>query len=796
MSKAPSDKIPEEEIDIKRYLIAVLYNWPWFILSITLAIVVVFFINRYKSPTYSANTTLIIQDDQAGVKDVVQELGWNSNELEIGNELAFIKSYSFSRTVLENLKYDVSYYLVGDVLDVELYSNSPFTIEYDSLLCKKYLPVEVKLIDSLKYSIKYEDYQNDEVIEKECYYGQTYSDDYLKFKLFLRDTFVDQSSVYKFVVNDLDLLALDYQERLVAGPSLDAPLVVNLSINGKVPLKLIDYVNGISQLYINKGLEEKNKVHENTIAFIDQQLKGIVDSLSTAEKNLENFRQNNNIIDLGQKGNALFSRLQSVEEQKSVLDLRMKYYDYLLEYVEEKKDFQDIIVPSIIGIQDPLLNSLVSRLSQMHAEQSLIEFNSPKENPNLAIIKMQIENTRDALVENLKNVKNGALIEFQDIAEKLQKIEGEIKRLPSTERKMINIQRKFELNNNIYTFLLEKRAEAGIAKASNMPKGKVIDKAIPVRVRQLPSKQNSILIAGILIAMIIPVVVIVLIVLFDNKINEIKDVEAVAKMPIVGLVPHNDKNEDLVVLNHSNSQITESYRTVRSNLKFLVPQDRFIIAVSSTISGEGKTFNALNIASVYSLAKKKTILVGLDLRKPKLHQKFKFDNTKGATTVLIGKDKWRDCRKSVSEFLDFLPSGPISPNPAELMESKAMYNLLKELKEEYDAVILDTPPLAIISDAMLLQKEVDATVYVVRQKYSSKSVLNYVNDLCQEEKLHKPALLINDVDIKARYAYTYGRYGKGYGSYGDRYYGGYGGYYGDDKKQKSFLSKLNFFKQS
>lgn len=789
MNTKPSENLQEEEIDIKRYLIAILYNWPWFIVSVFLALIVVYFVNRYASPTYEADTTLIVKTSKTGATDIVEELGWNSSEVTLENEIAYIKSYSYAKTVLKDLKFDISYFKKGDVLEHELYKNSPFYVEYDSLLCKRGLPIEIHLLDSLKYSLKYE--KGDTYVQKECFFGQKYVDDNFSFSLYKKNyehTF-NPNDQYSFVINNIENLALSYSLSLKVA-STAAPSVLKISISGKVQSKLIDYVNRIAQLYIDNDLDEKNKVYENTIKFIDSQLEEIVDSLSMAESNIELFRKSNKIISLGREGGALFGRLQTYEEKESALNLRMKYYDYLFDYIEGEQRFQDVVAPSVIGISDALLNKLVSKLVGLNEELSILEFRSSKENPNIALLKLKIANTRNALMENLKNVKKGADIELDDVRSKIAEVELEISKIPTTERKMVNIERKYKLSNSIYTFLLQKRAEAGIAKASNVSNASVIDEAIPVRVVMLPSKNKKILITGILIAIVIPVLLIVLLVLFDDKLNEIKEIETVAKMPIAGLIPHSNKEANLVVLEHPQAQISEAYRSVRSNLSFLLPKDKFVIAVCSTISGEGKTFNALNLASIYSVSGKKTVLVGLDLRKPKLHYKFGLDNAKGVTTVLIGKDKWRDCVSNVHKNFDFLPSGPLSPNPAELMESDATYELIKELQEVYDVVIIDTPPLAIISDAMLLQTKVDLTVYVVRQKYSKKSVVRFANDLFQEKKLNNPALLVNDVDIKMRYAYTYGRYGKGYGSYGDRYYGKYGSYYQEEKKSMNIFKRL------
>lgn len=801
MNTEISNQFKDETINIKKYFFLIVSNWYWLVASSIIALTIAFIVNRYSTPSFIVSSSMIVSlEDNSELSSIISDMGIIKKKFlknSVENELPVIQSYSLAKTVIEQLQFDVSYFGVGNIRTVELYKSSPFRIEYDSAKNLFNLPVTITFIDDVEYELRYISPAENKEVTSKVIYGQKYVDSCFSFKLFIKEDIHVKikerlfKSDFSFVINNIDALATSYQSILEATLVYEKANVVDLTIKGTVPEKMVDYLNKLSETYIQRGLDEKNKSYENTIAFIEEQLNRIVDSLEIAENNLEAFRKSNNIIDLGAEGKALFEKVKEIQERKAQLDIKMKYFAYILSYVESKKDFQDVVMPSVIGIQDNLLNSLIQKLSELYSEKRLVEFSSQANNPSLEFVKIKIENTREALVENVTNVIKGAKIEETGIADRLFELDKEIKLLPATERRMINIQRKFELNNNIYTFLLEKKAEAGMAKASNMPTSKIIDKAYLNNVKKISPKISLNYLIALFLGLLFPVVFIIARSILFNRITDLSDVEDSTKLPILGAIPHNNGQEENVVQQSPKSTIAEAFRHIRSNLRYLTKnKEKIVIAVSSTMSGEGKTFTALNLSSIYALSKKRTVIVGLDLRRPKLHQKFGIENKKGITTILIGHDTYKDCIHTITDYLHFIPSGPIAPNPAELIETTAMRDLLITLSEEYDVVILDTPPLALVSDAMILQSLIDATVFVVRQNYSDKDVLEFVNDLKDGDKIANPGILINDMDFRRGYGYGYGRYGRRYGKY--RYYNY--GYYEETKRKR--LSGLTFTKES
>jgi len=357
-----------------------------------------------------------------------------------------------------------------------------------------------------------------------------------------------------------------------------------------------------------------------------------------------------------------------------------------------------------------------------------------------------------------------------------------VQKLPGTERQMIDIQRKFTINDQIYTFLLEKRAEAGITRASNTSDHKILDIARPENAVIVKPKISINYMMALVIGGAFPLLLIILIEFFDNKINSRKDIENSTNVPVLGSIGHNKNISELPVIETPKSALTESFRALRANLKFLLKEkERKVIAISSTISGEGKTFCSVNLAAIIAMSGKKTLLISLDLRKPKIHKIFNLENQEGVSTYLIGKSDYTSIiHKTNINNLFVATSGPVPPNPAELIGAEEMAVFIDKLKKDFDNIIIDTPPVAVVSDALLLKDFVDIYLFMVRQDFSNKNVLQLLNNLYTKRDIKNMYILINDVQVKGYYGYNY--YGYDYG-YGYEYYGK--GYYSDDETVSS-----------
>ncbi|MFH2141006.1 MAG: polysaccharide biosynthesis tyrosine autokinase [Bacteroidota bacterium] len=798
----------EDTIDIKKFVFKIIANWYWFIVTITISLLITYYINRYSDPIYKVSASILIKDKESslsgGVETIISDLGLYSRarRKNVENEIGILKSYSIANMAIKALDFKISYFGIGRIRTPERYQNAPFKVELDTTKINSVnYPVYVQVVSKDEYSLEINGGNN---VKKNIRFEDWYNSENFNFKISLVDEFVDEdvfSTRYYFIINDLNKLTNQYRTKLNIETTDKKSSVLLLSTQGYVAQKEVDYLNTLCDAYIQSDLDERNSIAINTIKFIDEQLMQITDSLTNVEDRLLNFRQANKTVDISREGANLFEKLEKLQTEWATIKIQLEYYDYILGYLKKDINYTDVLAPSVMGINDPLLNSLVKQLNELYTEKGVTEYSSTEKNPSINLINIKIENTRQALLQNVENIIDGTKISLNSVESRIKKSEAEIRKLPVTEKELVNIERKFELNDNIYTYLLEKRAEAGISKASNIPDNKVLDYALIENASQVAPKKSLNYTIALIIAILIPLIIIIIRDFFNDKIIERKDVEDHTSVPIIGTIGHNDKGTELVVHEKPKSAIAESFRTIRTNLQYMTAGKEVgckVINISSTVSGEGKTFCAVNLASILAMSEKKTLIMGVDLRKPKLHKEFGVTNNKGLTTYLIGKDKLEDIIVNTDiENLDFIPAGPVPPNPAEMIDTKKMADLMGELQKIYDYIVLDTPPVALVTDALLLNKFTSINIFVVRQNYSSKSVLKFVNDLFAEKDMKSLSILINDVKVPSYYGYRSG-YGYRYGGYGYSYGYGYGsgygyGYYDDDEqieKNSRFVSRI------
>ncbi len=772
----------EENLDIKKYFYLFLQKWKLFVLFGFIAIIVAFFVNRYSTPEYMTTNSVIIteeKDAMGAMGSIMQEFGaiGGGKAESVENKIEILTSYTLTKATLERLNYQVSYFHKGRINDVEIYSKSPIKFVLDTIY--NYIPAEkinVKILSANEYELNIEKDSNS-VKDLKLKFGEKFTcSDYdfsvvLKDNVFSPEEHIDET--YFGIFNNYHDLTKSYLKSLTAATTSKTGSVIELTANGRVEEKIVDFLNTLILVAIENDLEEKNRTSYKTIEFIDAQLSVIVDSLQLAEENLEVFRSDNQIVDLSTEGSAISENLKEYQNQKSLLEIRSNYYEYLLKTIKDKNDFKDVVTPSVIGVQDPNLNNLVSSLSKLYAEKQVIEYSATLDNPSLQLINIQIKNTLTSLIENINNLIEASKIELKGLERKIALINNEIKKLPKTERELIGIQRKFQLNDNIYNYLLQKRAEVGITKAANLADIKFIDKAYIENVEQTAPKGMLNYLIALFLGCAIPGLLIIIKDFFNDKITDRSEVEQNSNIPILGSVSHNNRiNEIIPVKKHPKSAIAESFRLIRANLAFFLKSTKTqtpILSFTSTISGEGKTFCALNLAGIIAMNNKRVLVVGLDLRKPKLHEMLKTNFSLGITNYLIGKNSMEDITiKTDVEGLDVILAGPIPPNPIELIESKEFENFIVEVNHlNYDYIIFDTPPIGLVADTISISKYSDLNVFVVRQNYTNKNSIRFINEVYNENKLSNLSILINDVDMLNSYGYKYRKHGNkhGYGYY-------------------------------
>lgn len=801
---SPLQNFDEEDgFDIKRYLSLFLTNWYWFGIGLFLAVVIAYGINRYSQKIYTVSATMLVRDEKYGgtVSNMIPGGNMFQNQSNLSNEIGIIKSFSLNyRIMMELPDFHVVYRGVGRrrLVESDLYTTCPFKVVYESGNNQpKGVNVNIKILSAEKYHLTIEGY-----FEGDLNFGERFTNSGFDFKIEPKEPggtvyFENTSNTYYFYFADIGTLASTYMNKLNISPINKDATIVTLSVSGPVLQQETDYLNKLMEVYIRFGLDNKNRTADSTIKFIDKQLGILSDSLKNAEDKLENFRLQNRFINLSSEGSLIQRRIENVEDEKSGFELQILYYKYLSDYLDSKSLQGTIISPSVMGISDALLMSLLSRLSGLQTEILRMGINFSVEQPATLFLNKQMEETRDAIMENIRNNTANLNLLIAESNRRRSIIEEDMDKLPAMERKFIYIQRRVDLNNTIYTFLLEKNSESGIAKASNIPDNRIIDSASPYSSMLVKPTSGKNIIIAIILGLLVPMGLIVLMDMLNDKIIDKKDVERKTKIPVIGYIGHKEGILDIPVVEKPGSALAESFRAIRTSIKYFVKENETaVISITSTISGEGKTFISINLAAIIAMLGKKVLIVGLDLRKPRLNKVFSTDYETGMSKYLSGNCAYEEIIKETTiNNLFFVPSGPRPPNPSELIETELMKDFIVRARNEFDYIIVDTPPVGLVTDALLLAPFADVNLFIVRQRFTSRNSLEMMEQLRTQGELRNMAIIINDISVSGyygygmRYNYSYG-YGYSYGHayYGSKYYGGYGkgrsnkgkGYYTED----------------
>lgn len=791
-------------IDIKRYLSLFISNWYWFIISIFVAFTIAYGINRYSEKIFTLTSTLLIKDGKNGEGLSFSENfmpGSNvfNNKPNLNNEIGILKSFRLNKRVIDSLsEFRTVYFGVGrrNIVEKRLYKSCPFRVVARSIDSqpggvKSY----VRITSDSTYFLGIDGKYN---IKEEIKFGRRFNKKGFDFIINLRDTQgfkFDSKLSYKFYFyfTSSEELANIYRGKLSVTPIDKDATLLNLSVSGYVQEQETDYLNKLMDIYINQGLEDKNQIADSTINFIKRQLDLISDSLKNAEDKLQKFRLENKLVDLSKEGTVIQGRIEQFENEKITLDLQQQYYQYLKDYLESKNESGDIVFPSVMGVTDPTLGRLVQELATLQQKKKQLSMNLSIELPAVNLIEENIVTARKSLSENIESNLINLKRTIGDANDRITGVYQEMSKLPGTERQLINIQRKFDINNTVYTYLLEKRAETGIAKASNVSDSKIIDEAEIFNGIQIKPKPGGNNLKAMLIGLLIPGLIITLLYYFNNRIIDNGDIIRKTNVPIIGYVSHNENKKEIPVIDKPGSALSESFRSVRTTLRYFIKDTANpVIAITSIISSEGKTFISINLAAITALLGKRVLLIGLDLRKPRIHRILGIDNSEGLSTYLSTNCDYSEVIKPTSiQNLFYAASGPVPPNPAELIDCDRMASFIEKAQKEFDYIIIDTPPVAVVSDTLLLSKFVDVNIFVVRQRYSSKNTLELIQELYKGEKLKNMGIIINDISLTGYYGYglRYGYY-KGYGySYGKNYYGQYSyGRYGYSDKEHGYYN--------
>lgn len=796
----------EESIDLKEVFYKLYRYWYVFVISIFVFISVALLYNQYATQLFKAITVVLIQDDKKSpsmsADDFMQGFGLFSSKKNIENEIGILKSYTLIYKTLSALNLNVGYYETRNFKIREIYKQSPFIVKFDTAIPQ---PTRMRFFVDFNETGKHSIHANGDNVYmfhygreksiKECgplefqceftlgeqinYNGSTFSvelnpgytmNDVLNRKFF-------------FEFNNLDFNTIDLRELITIEALNKNASLVNIVLEGANIEKTVDILNMLTKLYQHRSLERKNEIAESTISFIEKQLSGITDSLQMTESRLQNFRSANRVMDISFQAKKIYESMQLLDNEKAILIVKAKYYEYLQDYLERNSAINDLVAPSSMGIEDPLLNNLILQLANLNTEKVKTKITSKEKNPYIYELDQKIQSLKSTILENIRSIIKTSAISLADIDKRINALSAEVNTLPKTERELFSIERKFKLNDAIYTYLLQKHSEAQIAKASNIPDNEIIDRARLLYNHPVFPRTKVNLLIAFCLGLGLPLIFFLIRDIIRNKIYSKEDIEKLTSIPILGQIAVKDREGNIIVPYSTKSPLSESFRSVRTNLRFFSQsKEKQTILFTSSISGEGKTFCAINTACAFAMSGKKTILVGLDLRKPKIFEDFNLSNDKGVSTCLIAQDTLQEViHHTAIENLDVIVSGPIPPNPAELIESENMVRMMEELNKLYDYVIIDTAPIGLVTDALVLSKFTNINIYVVRHDYTDKRVFETIIKDIEKNNMKHVNILFNGVKFdKVGYGYGYGY-----------------GYYGSDNylEKKKMVSKIKkFFK--
>jgi len=788
----------EQPLNIKEFLFKLLSKWYWFAICGFLGLSIAWINNRYSASIWQVETSVLVSDGSKnpGVDNLFASLNLGKT-VNMDNHIGLLKSYNMNRQTIENLGWRTSWFGEGRFVDYEYYSDEPYLLtEPEKAFTPEeniniaYVPVYVTALSDDRFRIDCKfDLKTDGgkvipiEINQEGKLGFPFVTPHFRFTLSKGHGKPEPGSTSYFMFNDMNSMALSYRGKLSVNLTTKTSEILQLTVRGTQPAREVDFLNELSKVFIQFGLHEKNRTSENTVQFIDAQLAGIADTLRIAGQSLTDFRSENQILDLSQEGGIVMNRLEKLESEKAIAEMRLVYFRSLSNYIATANGMKQAVSPSVIGITDPSLNTMVLKLGQLYSSREVLSYSAKDENPAIVMLDKEIKSTRISLGENLKNLEANSVTELKDLKSRIEDVNQSVSQLPRTEQKLINIKRRFDVNNDLYTFLLTKRAEAAITRASNVADAQVIDRARLETAGIVGPNKKLYLLIGLMLGLGLPLIIILLTDFFNDSIKNREEVERATAIPIVGMISHNSYDKEFAVTEHPRSAIAESFRSLRTNLQYILREkDQNVIGVHSAIPGEGKSFVSLNLACIIAMNKKKVLLVAVDMHKPRLNLVFGMDHhQEGLSTYLIHQNNLSEVvHPTLVENLSYVSSGPIPPNPAELLENGGFERFIEEAKTAFDFVILDNPPISIVTDGNISGRYSDTNLFLLRQGYSHKAQIKYIDQLVAKNTVKQICIVMNDLQAD--------NYGYGY-KYENM------GYYDDVPQSKGFERVMTYLKK-
>ena len=751
--------------DLKRVLLQYTRYWYLFLLGGSLALMIAFLYLRYYAvPQYSVYSTLLIKDDksEAGLSsaEALNGLSTFKSTRNIDNETQILGSQSLMTRVINELGLYSNYYVKGRVKDIELYGKaSPIKVlisNVDPTAINQGFTVNLKADNTFDLN----EYNGKSTIYK---FGQQIRKPYGTFTIVASAAKVVTGTSIIIRFQDLQKVAEHYNQVLSVRPINKDASVLVLSLVDPIPAKAKDVLSKLIDVYNKEAIEDRNLMATNTLKFLDERLQYLTAGLEGVEKVVEKYKSINGLTDITTQASDYTAQASSYNTQLSEWAIQIDILESLETYLKNANR-SNSTVPSTLGIKDETLMGLVTKFNELQLERDRILRTTEPGSIFIQNLDEQLANLRVNILENLRNIKRGLQITSNNLKANSGKFQSKIRKVPAMERELLEINRQQSIKQNIYSYLLQKREETALSLAATASTARVID---PAMGGDFPISPNgrSIYLVALLLGLGIPFAGIQARDLLNNKVQTQQDVVTVTPTPIIGEIAHNVSNDTVVVTSVSRSPIAEMFRLVRTNLHFAaIGKHNLVLLVTSSMSGEGKTFFSINLGASLAITGKRVVLLDLDLRKPRVAADLKLSAGWGLTDYLATNDVQFDDIVRPSESIPgmfVVSAGPIPPNPAELIMSSKFTHFMHGLKEQFDYIIIDTSPVGQVADAFTLNSFIDLTIYLIRYGYTQKAQLSIIKNIYRNQTLNHPMIVLNDAKEINGNNYGYG-YGYGY----------------------------------
>jgi capsular exopolysaccharide synthesis family protein len=782
------NKVGKASVSPRELIFKYIHYLPWIIVSVVFMFVGAYIKLRYSPPIYNTAGKLLVttQSPYGGGGEKFDDIFMTQRMDKINDEIEIIKSRSMASRVVRSLGLQKQVYNVGKIRSSIVYpANVPFNFEILSIADSTQGFSVLLIIENDQFKINQG--------TQKYFFNETINLPGVSFRVSLPNKNWQLFKSNEFVVSwqPLEQVAAGLSGSLNVVRINDNTSVLGLSYQSENTKMGLDIVNQYMLEYQQGSLEDKKEIAARTLEFIDDQLDTVFSELGGVERNLQRYRESNRVFNAEAQTKLFFDELGESNKELVTLNVRLRVVDHLIKYLSDA-DNRYKIVSSMLGIEEPALLQQVTSFNRLQVERETALKTTPAGNPRILEMESGIEQLRVDMLEGLKNVRQTNLLALNELSYKGKEADRMISSIPAKEKQLLEVTRQQVILQELYSYLLQKRLETAISSASTISNIKVMEPAMTSSVPISPNRKLSYIIA-ILLGIGLPTGIIFLIEYLNDKIKSRREIEQLTSTPILGEVGHADQASALVVTNNSRQFLAEQFRIIRSNLQYILPKvDKPVILVTSSFSGEGKSFISTNLGSVLALSGKKTVILEFDIRKPKIMKGLGLQERKGITNYIVSDIRIDDIIHPVPEVqnLYVIPCGPVPPNPSEMLLNDRIVSLFRELQQRFDAIVVDTAPVGLVSDAITLGRFSDAAIYIVRHNYTLKKQIQLIDDIHRGSKLPHLSIIINDINKRAGYGgyYGYGGYGYGYG-YGYGGSNGKGGYFEDGKKKKWGLGR-------